>query len=105
MQIPVLVESLGAERFRAEAPPPFSLTAEGRSSEEAVQKLREKMTETLANGKQFVTVEVPAKPDHPWMKYVGHLKDDPLFDQWQAAIQQYRQQRDLEDDITAEERE
>src|SRR3954470_1739484 len=104
MQIAVLVESIGPDRFRAEAPPPFAVTAEGRSSEEAVEKVRIKMAESVANGKQLVAVHVPAKDEHPWMKYVGHLKDDPLFDKWQAAIQEYRRQRDIEDGIKVNER-
>src|SRR5688500_10814145 len=99
MQIAVLVESLGSDLYRAQAPPPFELTAEGSSSEEAVERLRAKMAESVSNGKQIVAVEVPAKQEHPWMAYVGHLKDDPLFDEWQAAIQEYRRQRDIEDGI------
>jgi hypothetical protein len=97
MQIPVLVESLGADRYRAEAPSPFAFSAEGRSSEEAVQKLREKMAASVANGKQLVAVEVPSNEEHPWMPYVGQFEHDPLYDKWQEAIAEYRRQQAAEE--------
>jgi hypothetical protein len=97
MQIPVLVESLGLNRFRAQAPPPFDVTADGATSSEAVEKLREKMAESMAGGKQVVAMEIPAKAEHPWMPYVGQFAGDPQFDAWQEAIAEYRHQRAQED--------
>ena len=93
MQIPVLVEALGENHFRAEAPHPVALTAEGRSSEEAVQRLRDKIAATVADGKQIVPLEIPLKQDHPWLPYIGQFENDPLFDQWQAAIADYRREQ------------
>src|SRR5262245_37315998 len=29
--------------------------------------------------------------DNPWMKIAGMFKDDPLFNEWQQAIAEYRQ--------------
>ena len=49
-------------------------------------------------------LDVAFPTDPPWARYVGHLKDDPLFDEWQAAIGEYRRQRDLDDGIDADER-
>jgi len=97
MQIPVIVESLGADRFRAEAPPPFALTAEGRSSEEAIERLRAMMAASVADAKQLVAVNIPAKQDHPWLPYVGQFENDPLFDKWQEAIAEYRRQQAADD--------
>jgi len=104
MQIPVVVETLGADRFRAEATAPIGVAAEGKSSEEAVHNLREKIEQERTNGRSIVMLELPSADERPWMRFAGHLKDDPLFDEWQAAILEYRQQRDIEDGIQTDER-
>jgi hypothetical protein len=104
MQIPVIVEALGQDQFRAEAASPISLVAEGKSSEEAVQNLRARIEHEFSNGRQIVMLDVSLPQEHAWLKYVGHLKDDPLFDEWQTAIQEYRRQRDIEDGIETDER-
>jgi len=104
MQIPILVESLGHDQFRAEAPAPFSLSAEGKSSAEAVQNLRARIEREFSNGRQVVMLDVAVPIEPAWVKFVGHLKDDPVFDEWQAAIGEYRRQRDRDDGINADER-
>lgn len=98
MQIPVLVESLGNDRFRAEAPPPVAQSAEGRSSDEAVEQLRAKIAASVTNGKELVAIDIPTKQqEHPWMPYVGQFENDPLYDKWQQAIAAYRREESIED--------
>lgn len=104
MQIPIVVEALGQNQFRAEAPAPFSVAAEGNSSAEAVQNLRARIEKEFSNGRQVVMLEVAISQEPAWAKFVGHLKDEPLFDEWQSAIEEYRQQRDVDDGIEADER-
>lgn len=101
MQIPILVEALGQDQYRAEAPAPFSVAAEGKSSAEAVQNLRSRIEQEFSNGRQVILLDVAIPNEPPWTKYIGHLKDDPLFDQWQIAIRDYRKQRDVDDGIEA----
>lgn len=103
MQIPVLVEALGQHQFRAEAAAPIALTAEGTSSQEAIENLRLRFEKELSASRQLVMLELSSPKQPPWLKYVGHLKDDPLFDQWQSAIRDYRRQRDEEDGIQTDE--
>jgi hypothetical protein len=98
MQLPVLVETVGQGRYRAEAFAPLSVSAEGNSSGEAVQNLRVQIAEMMAQGKQIVMLEMPAPGENPWVKYAGHLKDDPMLAEYQAAVAEYRRQRDAEDD-------
>jgi hypothetical protein len=43
------------------------------------------------------SIEVPTA-DNPWVRLEGVYKDDPLFDEWQAAIAEYRRQVDLDRD-------
>jgi hypothetical protein len=97
MQTAVLVEALAADRFRAEAPPPFGLTAEGQSSEEAVSRLCAKIAAGVADGKQLVVVDVPIQGQHPWLPYVGQFEHDPLFDKWHEAIAEYRREQAADD--------
>jgi hypothetical protein len=35
------------------------------------------------------------KSDNPWLVIAGNLVDDPFFDEYIAAIQQYRKELDL----------
>ena len=98
MQIPILVESLGQDQFRAEAPAPFSVSAEGKSSAEAVQNLRARIEQEFANGRQIVLLDLPLDGENPWVKYAGHLKDESFLDDFQAALAEYRRQRDPGDE-------
>jgi hypothetical protein len=41
----------------------------------------------------------PGSEEKPWLAMAGWLKDDPLFDEWQPAIREYRRQCDIEEGI------
>jgi hypothetical protein len=45
------------------------------------------------SGSRPVSIEVPSE-DNPCRKMAGMFKDDPLFDDWQQAIADYRRQVD-----------
>ena len=103
MQIPIAIEPLGDGQFRAHSFPPFTAVAEGWTSEEAVSKVRTELNKEIEAGKQVVMLEVPAKEENPWLAMAGSLKDNPLFDEWQAAIKENRRQRNIEDGIETRE--
>jgi hypothetical protein len=94
MQIPILVESLGHGQFRAEAPAPFSLSAEGKSSAEAVQNLRARIEQEFSNGKQIVMLDLAVNGENPWIQFAGHLKDETFLNDFQEGLAEYRRQRD-----------
>jgi hypothetical protein len=48
---------------------------------------------------EVVRVEPAISNEHPLARFAGGLKDDPLFDDWQAAIEEFRKQRDVEDGL------
>lgn len=98
MQIPVLIEPVAGTGFRARGGEPLPLTAEGATPDEALQKLRELLQARLTGGTRLVALEVP-DDDNPWLKMAGMYKDDPLFDEWQQAIAEYRRQIDEDPDI------
>jgi hypothetical protein len=98
MQIPVLIEPVAGNGYRARGPEPFALTAEGTTPEEALQKLHEQVTSRAAAGTRFVSIEV-SREEHPLAQFAGYLKDHPLLERWKQAMADYRKQRDTDPDM------
>jgi predicted RNase H-like HicB family nuclease len=98
MEIPVLIEPVAENGFRARAVEPFSMTAEAGTRDAALQKLRELIEARLADGAEIVPLQVPA-PEHPLARFAGMFKDDPYFDDWQRAIAEYRRQVEEDPEI------
>lgn len=103
MQIPVSVEAIPLGGFRAESSPPFTVVAVGSTRDEAVAKVRDELNKQLDQGK-IVMIEVGPNAENPWLKMAGTLKDNPIVDEWRAAVEEYRRQRDIEDGIEYQER-
>jgi hypothetical protein len=80
MQIPVLIEPITGQRYRARGGEPFALSAEGNTREEALTKLKEQLVARLRNGTAIVPLEVPTDP-HPLAEFAGMFKDDPYFEE------------------------
>jgi hypothetical protein len=95
MQIPILIEPVAGNGYRARGGDPLALTAEGATAEEAIENLRHLLDRRLSGGTCLVPMEV-TNGANPWAKMAGMFKDDPLFDDWQASIAEYRQK--VEDD-------
>jgi hypothetical protein len=90
MQIPVLIEPIAHNGYRAQSKEPFALSAKGATREEALAKLRAKIEKRLKKGSEIVGLEV-GQP-HPWMEFAGMYKDDPWIDDWVQSMAEYRQQ-------------
>ena len=95
MQIPVLVERVKGNGYRARGTEPFGVSAKGAPREEALAKLRAKIQARLKNGTEVVGLEIGSQP-HPWMEFAGMFADDPSIDEWVQSMAEYRQQ--VEDD-------
>jgi hypothetical protein len=93
MQIPVLVEHVNGNSYRARSTVPFALTATGSTREQTLAKLRAKIQNRLKNGTELAGLEIG--PD-PWMEFAGMFKDDPWIKDWKQSMEEYRQQ--VEDD-------
>ena len=78
MQIPVLVERVKGNGYRARGKDPFAVSARGATREEALAKLRAKIQTRLKNGTEIVGLEVGPQP-HPLAEFAGMFKDDPDF--------------------------
>jgi predicted RNase H-like HicB family nuclease len=97
MQIPVLVERVKNNGYRARGSEPFAVSAKGSTREEALTKLREKIESRLKKGTELVGLEIAAT-QHPWMEFAGMFKGDPMFDAWQKSIAEYRREVDADPD-------
>lgn len=98
MQIPVLIEPVAGNGYRASGGDPLPCTAEGATLDEALRNLRETIRSRLAGGAKLVQLDV-ASAEHPWAKFAGTWqKDDPLIDEWKQAIEDYRRQIDEDSD-------
>lgn len=87
MQIPVLVEPI-ATGFRASTGSPLDLTAEGASADDALATLKKNLTTRLQSGAKLRSLRVL---DVDSMLAAGRsLAANPLFDDWVAAVEEYR---------------
>ena len=98
MQIPVVIEPLPNNRYRAQASSPLPMVVEGDSVEDSLRLWREKFSSVLPADAEVNVVRVQASSASlpPWAKYIGELKDDPLLEEWRECVEEYRQQRDRE---------
>ena len=94
MNIPVLIEPVENNGFRATGGLPFEITAEGATRDEALHRLRAKIEKRMAAGAIVVPLDITPAGENPWIQGVGMFRDDPQFDEWQDAISQYRRQVD-----------
>jgi hypothetical protein len=94
MNIPVLIEPIANNGFRATGGLPFEITVEGATRDEALGRLRAEIDKRMARGAIVVPLEITPTEDHPWVRGAGMFRDNPLFDCWQEAISEYRRQVD-----------
>lgn len=123
MQVPVLVEKVAGNGYRAREVWPWggngSSVAEGATREEALDKLRALIQERLPGNSELVQLELGAAAEvellrnevaalqqrlheiagDPWRRMQGIYKDDPLFEEWQQAIADYRREKDDDPDV------
>lgn len=97
MQIPVLVEPVAGNGYRATGGEPFALSAEGDTPDAALNKLRELIGQRVA-GAIVVPLEVGAHTD-AWAGGAGMFRDEPLFESWLKAIRTRRREIDQDPDV------
>jgi hypothetical protein len=80
MEVTVSVERLDKETYGAETAQPIALVTEGRTRDEAIERLRVLASQRLTAG-EMVRLEIPkvAAP-HPWVPFAGIWKDHPDLD-------------------------
>ncbi len=95
MRIPVVIEPIAGNGYRARSGEPLRLSAEGATGDEALRRLQDLMGRELHNGTQLVELDVPAaEQPHPLAKFIGMFKDDPLIEDWKKSMAEYRRKID-----------
>jgi hypothetical protein len=98
MQIPVLIERVAGNGYRARGGEPFALSAEGASRDEALRKLRDLIGEKLRTGAEIVALDLPVN-DNPWLRMAGTLNlEDPLVKEWIQIMEENRRRDDEDPD-------
>lgn len=93
MRIPVLIEPTSEHRYRARGGEPFVVTVEADTPEAALESMRCLIADRVQNGAMIAELDLPGG-DNPWLAGAGMFRNDPLFDDWQQAIAEYRRQVD-----------
>ena len=96
MHYSAIVENRDREGFTATVLGWPGFTAEGRTREEALERLRQSFRDRLPKV-EVVPLEVE-EPEgaHPWMRFAGMFENDTLFDQVLDDIQAYRRELDAD---------
>ena len=94
MQVTVFVERLDEQTYRAETTHPVALVTEGRTRDEAIERLRVLAQQRLTAG-EIVRLDIPdvAVP-HPWVPFAGIWKDHSDLDAVLEHIAAERRQLD-----------
>ncbi|MEG3863009.1 type II toxin-antitoxin system HicB family antitoxin [Microcoleus sp. herbarium12] len=92
----VLIEQETAGKYQAVVLGWEECKAEGNSREEVITNINLVVGDRLEKAELISLAIQPPKPEHPWMKFAGMYKDNPLFDEVLEDIQQLRCDRDAE---------
>jgi hypothetical protein len=98
MKIPILIEPIAGDGYRAQGGEPFAVAVEAPTREQALAKLKQHLQDRLRNGAEIVSLELTPEP-HPLAEFVGMFKDDPMLGEWKEAMAEYRAKIDQEPDL------
>ena len=98
MSLTVLIEPSLSGGFRAATGGPIPMEVHAASRDEALDKIKSMLRLRAADGAVFLDLE--SSNDHAFSDRIGFLKDEPLFDEWQQAIQEYRDQDDRNEGLS-----
>jgi hypothetical protein len=93
MKIPILIEAISEQRYRATGSEPFVGSVEAETADAALAKLKQRVDDRLSQGARIAALDLP-QGVNPWLDGVGMFRDDPLFDDWQQAITEHRREAD-----------
>ena len=89
MKIPILIEPISEQRYRATGSEPFVGSVEAETADAALAKMKQLIFDRLSQGARIAAVDLPDTAN-PWLEGAGMFCDDSLFDDWQRAIADYR---------------
>lgn len=102
----VTVENGAANRYTATVIGWPTCMAEGKTREEAIDRVKQRFTERLAH-LEIVPIEVDlprlepiaTSAEHPWAKFAGMYQANPLFDEVLDSIPAYRRAIDEDESV------
>ena len=99
MEIPVLIESVNNNGFRARSGEPLPLSADGTTREEAIQNLRQMLADRLKNGGELISLTI-AVNQQASLKGAGiYREDDPIVQEWLQIMEENRRKLDEDEGI------
>ncbi len=96
MTVNVLVQPSPEKGYTATVLGWTDLVVEAQTKEEALEKVRAELDRRFAAGEIVSLNYEPANGSHPWMKFAGMWKDDPMFEEVMGEIKAYREDIDKE---------
>jgi len=95
VEVPVIIEPVTGNGYRVTGAGGLSvgLTAEGATAEEAIDRLAEQIRTRLHAGAKLAELSV-GTGTAPWKQDAGYLLDDPLYQPWREAMEEYRRRLD-----------
>ena len=96
-RVPILIEPLAEQRYRATGGGPFVDSVEAESPAAAMAKLEVSIKTRLAQGGRIALLDLPVD-ENPWLEGAGMWRDDPFFEEWQQAVQDCRREADRNPD-------
>ena len=93
VKIPVLIETISNQRYRATGGEPFGGCVEGETPEAALREMKRRIEDRIAGGARIAAVALPDTHDLPAVG-PGMFRESLLYDAWQQAMADYRQSVD-----------
>ena len=84
-----VIETTSQQRYRATGGEPFVGSVEAETPEAALEKMKQLIDDRVAQGARIAALDLP-NGANPWLDGAGMFRDDPLFDDWQGVIPDYR---------------
>lgn len=93
MQIPILIEKIEKNGYRATAGSLFDFTVEAPTRDEVLHKARTAIAEKIRAGAEVVQLDLPL--DNPWLRQIG-IQDpnDPFIQDFKAILEENRRAAD-----------
>ena len=91
MEVPVIIEPVSGNGYRVTGAGGLSLglTAEGATAAEAIDRLSQQIQSRLHAGAKLAELSFVTGAA-AWRQDAGYLHDDPLYQPWRDAMEEYR---------------
>jgi hypothetical protein len=101
VEVPVVIEPVVGNGYRVTGAGGLSvgLTAEAATAAEAIDRLAEQVRTRVNAGAKLADLSVDGGAA-PWKQDAGCLRDDPLYEPWRAAMEEYRRELDENPEAT-----